>query len=92
MAAAPARAQQQSHVAVLLSLQSAPVVHAVVQPAIAVCVQAPVVLSHASVVQALPSSHEIAVPAHFPEAQTSPVVQALPSVQAVPFLTFAYEQ
>jgi hypothetical protein len=42
-----------------------------------------------SVVQAFPSSQLIAVPTQTPLAQASPVVQALLSVQVVPFATFA---
>ena len=41
----------------------------------------PVAGLHESVVHELPSSHETAVPAwHVPAAQTSPVVQAFPSL------------
>ena len=49
------------------------------------CVQ-PIALSHASLVQALPSSHAMGAPAHLPMLQTSPAVQALPSSQLPPAL------
>lgn len=52
----------------------------------------PVLGLHESVVQALLSLQEIAVPVHVPFWQESPVVQALPSLQEMPFATAVWTQ
>src|SRR5262249_40518477 len=57
----------------------------------AVCAQ-PVAGSQLSVVQALPSSQLTALPTHWSARQTSPVVQALWSLQAVPSGTIVWTQ
>ena len=52
-------------------------------PGMGVCWQPPVG-EHVSVVQASPSSQLTALPAHWPAVQVSAVVQAVPSLHAVP--------
>ena len=67
-------------------VQALPSLHALV---LFVCLQ-PVAGSHASSVQGLPSSQFGAtLPTHAPSAQTSTVVQALPSLQGAVLFTFS---
>jgi hypothetical protein len=61
-------------------------------PGVGTCVTVPVVGSHESAVQGLPSSTLAAAPAQAPAWHTSPLVQALPSLHLVPSLAAGLEQ
>jgi hypothetical protein len=72
-------------------LQMFPSEHAVPE-GLGVCVTAPVVELHASTVHGLPSSTGVAAPDwQAPDWQTSPVEQALPSLQEVPLAASGLE-
>ncbi len=63
-----------------------------VPPTTATLIQLPVPVSQVSPVQGLLSSQFLVVPLHTPFWHASPVVQALPSLQELPFATVGYAQ